>query len=666
MPTHDDYERLCQQISYHNQRYFIEHEPEISDEAFDALMRQLVMIEKEHPDWISASSPTQRVSETITSGFQTVIHRIPMLSLANTYSKDEIMDFIDRVKKLLDQRIPDFSVELKMDGIAISAIYENGKFSKGVTRGDGKRGDDITTNMMTIRSLPLELKGENIPDYMELRGEVFMPRALFEKLNQQRSEAGEPLWANPRNAAAGSLKLLDSKEAASRQLSVVFYGIAELSNHMITHQIQVAPYLQGFGMPVLEHHAHCHALDEIWLFAEKIRQLRSSLNYDIDGIVIKVNSLKDHKSLGSTGKNPRWAIAYKFAAEQAKTRILGITAQVGRTGVITPVAELEPVFLAGSTIARATLHNSDEIERKDIRIGDLATIEKGGDVIPKVVCVNFEEGIVRNNPWKMPQRCPVCDSELIKEVGEVAVRCPNSIKCPAQIMGRLIYFVGRNAMDIENLGEKVLEQLFIKGFVHKPSNIYSLTREQLGQLIGFKTKSIENVLKGIEKSKNVSLPRFIMALGIKYVGSGTAELLANQAGTIESLMYFSEAQLLAINGVGEKVAKAVIDYFRDKENQEEICRLLELGVSPLKTAVNLSFEGHLFQGKIFVLTGTLEELTRQNAASLIKERGGKVTESVTKKTSYIIVGADPGLKLEKGRSLGISILTEKEFLELLT
>lgn len=333
MTTHAEYERLCQQISYHNQRYFVDHEPEISDEAFDTLMRRLVQIEKEHPDWVSAASPSQRVAETITSGFQTVQHRIPMLSLANTYSKEEINDFINRVTKFLEQRHPDFSVELKMDGIAISATYEKGKFVRGVTRGDGKKGDDITANMRTIHSLPLELKGSHIPEYMELRGEVFMPRPLFEKLNQQRMDVGEPLWANPRNAAAGSLKLLNPKESAARRLSIVFYGIAEIEDENITLQDQIFAFLRQLGLPVLEYHAHCTSLEEIWSFAEKVRQLRSALIYDIDGIVIKLNSLKAQKDFGNTGKNPRWAIAYKFAAEQAKTRILGITIQVGRTGV---------------------------------------------------------------------------------------------------------------------------------------------------------------------------------------------------------------------------------------------------------------------------------------------------------------------------------------------
>lgn len=664
MTTKQTYDQLCQLIWRHNRLYYIEHAPEISDEEYDLLVKRLEQIEKEHPDWVSPASPTQRIGESLTKGFKTTAHRTPMLSLANSYSKDEIEDFIRRVEKLVGGKSFAFSGELKMDGIAISAIFEKGMFVQGVTRGDGQRGDDITTNMRTINNLPLQLYGKNVPDFMEIRGEVFMPKAVFQQLNEQKMQDGDQLWANPRNAAAGSLKLLDPQEVVERQLAVVFYGVVEESTKTLMKQSQALPFLHSLGLPTLEYSAFCESLEDIWQFAEKVRSLRSSLPYDIDGIVIKLDDLKEQKRLGTTGKNPRWAIAYKFAAEQAITRIQGITVQVGRTGVLTPVAELHPVFLAGSTIARATLHNEEEIHRKDIRVGDLVTIEKGGDVIPKVVSVDLSQRPEHMHRWHMPEICPSCGSTVVRVAGEVAVRCPNEEGCPEQQIRRLMYFAGRDAMDINHMGEKVIIQLVEKGFVKRPSDIYSLTEKEVSQLTGFKAKSVNNLLTSIEQSKEVSLARFIMALGIKYVGTGTAELLASKAGTIDRLSEMTENELKQIEGVGDKVAQAVVHYFSQSANREEIKRLLALGVQPKAREV-LQFTGHSFESKNFVLTGSLEHYTRSAAASLIKERGGKVTDSVSKKTDYIVAGADPGSKLEKGKQLGITILNEKEFTALL-
>jgi DNA ligase (NAD+) len=664
MTTKQTYDQLCQLIWHHNRLYYIEHAPEISDEEYDLLFKRLEQLEKEHPEWVSPASPTQRVGESLTKGFKTVAHRTPMLSLANTYSKEEIEDFIRRVEKLVGHKSVAFSAELKMDGIAISAIFEKGMFVQGVTRGDGQRGDDITANMRTINNLPLQLYGKHVPDFMEIRGEVFMPRTVFQKLNEQRLQDGEPLWANPRNAAAGSLKLLDPQEVAERDLSVVFYSVVEESTKSLTKQSQTISFLHSLGLPTLEYSALCKSLDDIWQFAEKIRSLRSSLPYDIDGIVIKLDDLKEQKRLGTTGKNPRWAIAYKFAAEQAITRIQGITVQVGRTGVLTPVAELHPVFLAGSTIARATLHNEEEIQRKDIRIGDLVTIEKGGDVIPKVVSVDVSQRPPHTHRWHMPTTCPSCGSTVVRVAGEVAVRCPNEEGCPEQQIRRLMYFAGKDAMDINHMGERVIVHLVEKGFVKVPSDIYALTEQQLSQLPGFKAKSIHNLLTSIDQSKEVSLARFIMALGIKYVGTGTAEILAARAGSIEKLSEMTVEELKQIEGIGDKVAQAVVHYFLQPAHRAEVRRLLELGVKPQARQV-LQFTGHPFQSKTFVLTGTLEHYTRSAAASLIKERGGKVTDSVSKKTDYLIAGADPGSKLEKGKQLGITILNEEEFASLL-
>lgn len=664
MATQHQYEDLCREIWRHNRLYYIEHAPEISDEAYDRLFKKLEAMEQEHPEWIYQGSPTQRVNESLTAGFKTIKHRTPMLSLANSYSKEEIEDFIKRVQKLVEKKHFAFSVELKMDGIAITAIYEKGIFKQGITRGDGRQGDDITANLRTISSLPLQLSGTDIPDFLEVRGEVFMPRAVFEELNEQKIMDGEPLWANPRNAAAGSLKLLNPKEASQRQLAVVFYGVAEESSSFLTEQSQVVPFLRSLGLPTLDLFAYCENIEEIWEFAEKVRILRPSLTYDIDGIVIKLNDLKDQKRLGETGKNPRWAAAYKFAAEKAVTRILNITVQVGRTGTLTPVAELEPVFVAGSTIARATLHNEEEIQRKDIRIGDWATIEKGGDVIPKVVEVDLTKRAAGSVPWVMPQTCPSCGTSLVRVEGEVAVRCPNEEGCEEQQIRRLAYFASKQAMDINHMGEKVVIQLFLKGFVKTPADIYALSEAQISQLTGFKTKSIHNLMESITQSKNVPLERFIMALGIKYVGKGTAELLAARAGDMETLMGMNVEELLKIEGVGEKVANAVVEHFATPRQRLEVNRLLASGVRPSIREVQF-FEGHPFQGKVFVLTGSLEHYTRSGAASLIKERGGKVVDSVSKKTNYVLTGSEPGSKLEKARSLGIPILNEAEFRTLL-
>lgn len=654
------YDELCNLIWHHNRLYYIEHAPEISDEEYDRLFKKLESMENEHPEWISLSSPTQRVNEHLTQGFKSVVHAVPMLSLANTYSQGEIEEFIRRLQKQIGQKSFAFVAELKIDGIAISVTYEKGKFIRGVTRGDGKQGDDITANLKVIENLPLEIKGENIPDFLELRGEVFMPHAVFRKFNKEKEEEGEALWANPRNAAAGSLKLLDAQESAKRRLSIVFYGVVEESPSTLKLQSEVIAYLRALSLPTLDISAYCHSAEEIWQFAEKVHAVRLTLPYDIDGIVIKLDDFNEQKRLGNTGKNPRWAIAYKFAAEQAETVVKGITVQVGRTGVLTPVAELTPVFLAGSTIARATLHNQEEVYRKDIRVGDTVKIEKGGDVIPKVVEVVFEKRPDGTSAWKMPPYCPSCETQVVKIEDEVAFRCPNETGCPDQCMRRLIFFAGKEAIDIEHLGEKAIEQLVQRGYVKAPSDFYYLTARELSQLNGFKEKSVHNLLESIERSKKVSLAKFIMALGIKHVGSGTAELLSARAGSINHLREMSEIELMQIEGIGEKVAHSIFYYFANPSNQLEIERLLNAGITPQAQKV-VQFQGHPFEAKQFVLTGTLERHTRSAAATLIKERGGRVTDSVSKKTDYIVAGVDPGTKLEKGKLLGVQILTEAEF-----
>ncbi|MEX1012588.1 MAG: NAD-dependent DNA ligase LigA [Waddliaceae bacterium] len=658
MILHEKYLTLCQEAFRHNQLYYVDHAPEISDEAYDALLKEIEEIEKEHPEWVTQSSPTQRVGEMLTTGFQTVPHQYPMLSLANTYSMEEVEDFVKRVERLSGGKELAFCSELKMDGIAISATYEKGVFVRGLTRGDGKRGDDITANLRTIRSLPLMLFGD-VPDLLEVRGEVFMPILAFEELNEERERLEMPLFANPRNSAAGTLKLLDPRKVAERKLDVVFYAVSDgpWSSQYETHE-----KLRSLGLPTLHEHRLCHSMEEIEAFVKDIENLRSQLPFQIDGIVIKVDEIKEQKRMGVTGKNPRWAVAYKFAAEKVKTRVKSITVQVGRTGALTPVANLEPVFLAGSTISRATLHNEDEVKRKDIREGDLVTIEKGGDVIPKVLSVDLNKRAANTVPWEMPSRCPSCDTPVVRGI-EVAVRCPNP-KCPEQHLRQLIYFASKRAMDIEHLGEKVVAQLFEKGYVKRVSDFFALSAQDLATLEGFKEKSVQNVLKSIEHAKRAPLSRLIMGLGIKYVGSETADLLARKFGSFESLKNAAYDQFISINGVGEKVANSLCEFFAQDENLHELERMEALGVLPPEVEVQ-SYSGHPFEEKTFVLTGTLEAFTRPEAAKLIKDRGGKVTGSVSKKTDFLLAGESPGSKLDKATKLGVTVINESQFKQML-
>ncbi len=552
-----------------------------------------------------------------------------------------------------------------MDGVAVSIRYEKGVLVRGLTRGDGRKGDDITANLKTIAAVPLQLDIPHPPEFVEIRGEVYMPHQAFQEANRRKEEAGEETWANPRNAAAGSLKLLDPKEVKERKLSAVFYGIAEMAPSKFQSQFETHLFLKKLGLPSFEekHHTLCKNLEEILAFSESIHKERNHLPFDIDGIVVKVDQIKLQEELGSTGKSPRWAVAYKFAPEQAITKIKAITVQVGRTGVLTPVAELEPVLLAGSTISRATLHNQEEIDRKDIRVYDWVIIEKGGDVIPKVVSVIHEKRSKEAQVWKMPTHCPACGSKVEHQEGEVAVRCPNK-QCSEQILRRLIFFSSKDAMDIGHLGPKVMQQLVEKGFVRGFADIYHLTYERLSQLEGFKEKSIQNLLNSIQASRHPTLARLLLALGIPFIGEGTAQQLANHAKEINTLMRMNEEELLAIEGIGEKMAQAIIDYFQDPEHIHEIQALLAAGVE-IQAPKSIAFKEHPFFGKTFVLTGSLSSFTRSEASELIKQRGGLIGGSVTQKTDFLLVGEEAGSKLDKARSLGVRILTEEEFKQLL-
>ncbi len=654
-----DYLEFVNQVLEYDRLYYVESKPVISDYEYDLLLKELESIEKEHPDWVVSYSPTQRISSDAKSGFRQVEHSQPMLSLLNTYSEEELSDFIDRMERLIEKVEPTFNVELKIDGVATSLLFENGHFVQGVTRGDGKKGDDVTQNILTIENLPKVLKGKDVPDILEVRGEVYMPLSVFRELNQAKIEAGEEAYANPRNAAAGSLKLLDPREAKKRKLSLFVYDIVSPPPE-ITKQSDIAPFLHKLGFPSFpkETLEVCKRASEILTFAYEIEKKRKRFPFEIDGIVVKLNELKERKHVGFTGKCPRWAVAYKFAPEQAETVIEDITVQVGRTGVLTPVAELIPVSLAGSTISRATLHNQEEIDRKDIRIGDTVVIEKGGDVIPKVVGVDLTKRRGKSHRWHMPEKCPVCQEKVVHYEEEVAYRCINN-NCPARSGLRIIYFASKDAMDIDNLGEKVALKLIEKGFVTRFSDIYRLTAQDLEEIEGFKEKSIQNLLSAIERSKKPTLARFIFALGIKHVGEGTAELIAEAVHDIDGLFALTEEDLLAIEGIGPKVATSVIEFLDDKENQKEINDLLALGVEPKSPPKKK--KGHPFFGKTFVLTGTLEKYSRSEAASLIKERGGKVASAVSSETDFVLVGSEPGSKYTKAKKLGIPILDEKEF-----
>lgn len=670
--TRSQYEALCDEVWHHNRLYFQESRPEISDDVYDRLVKQLEAIEEQHPDWVSQTSPTRRIGEKPLEGFQDVVHAQPMLSLEKAFTEEELADFHKRVQKLAETKTITYCGELKLDGLAISVTYEKGKFVRAVTRGDGRVGSDVTQNLKTLRTLPLRLTGEHLPELLEIRGEVFLPKAAFEKMNRERQEQDLPLWANPRNAAAGSLKLLDPKEVAKRQeLSIVFYGMAA---HGKGSQFKVHQELAELGLPTVATFlksygnfasvAQLHSVEEMVAFANIVAKERVKLPFAIDGVVIKVDELTLLDSLGTTGKHPRGAIAYKFSAEQAWTYLNEIVVQVGRTGVLTPVAELEPVQLAGSCISRATLHNFEELERKDVRPKDYVCIEKGGDVIPKVVAVDRHKRMADSQPFHPPKVCPSCHTPVVKDPHEVALRCPNTDGCFEQVLRRLVHFASKAGLEIEHLGDKVMEQLVRKGYVKQFSDIFTLDAEKLSTLDGFKDKAVHNLLQSVEKAKKATLQRLIMALGIRYVGTQMAEELARSVKSLEKLYTMSKEEFLQVDGVGEKVAQSLVEYFSSEKKRKEIQELVRLGVSLEQDAKNYD-ESHPFYNKTLVLTGTLHAMGRTEAANRIRNVGGRTGETVSKKVDFLVVGDEPGSKLEKAQKLGVQILDEEAFLKII-
>lgn len=653
---------LRQQINYHSHRYYVLDSPEIADADFDSLIRQLIEVEAAYPELITLDSPTQRVGGIVAEGFDRVTHLTPMKSLGNAFSAEDLVAFDSRVKSSLGIEQVDYVVEHKIDGLAINLTYENGRLVRGATRGDGTEGEDVTPNIRTIRSVPLTLidNGHDAPSIMEIRGEVYMPRRAFERLNRERQDTGEPLLANPRNAAAGSLRQIDPQATAKRALDTFIYGMGVSGDHKSETHAAMLQYLQALGFKVNPLYRIFSNMDDVINYCAGWDEQRADLPYAIDGMVIKVNNLAFQQALGATAKDPRWAIAYKFPAEQSTTVVEDIFVGVGRTGVLTPTAILRPVRLAGSVISRATLHNEDYIKEKDIRIGDTVVIHKAGEVIPEVVSVIKSNRAGCESPFIMPENCPECDSRAIRRENEAAYRCVNPA-CPALKREGLIHFVSRDAMNIEGLGPAVITLLLKTGLINDVADFYTLTVEQLITLERMGQKSAQNLVEAIEKSKAAGLARVLFGLGIRHVGVKAAGMIAQHFGAINAVIKADVNELLQLEDIGEKIAQSIVSYFADANNLALVDKLIAAGVK-MTDNQPVQVDEQTFAGLTFVLTGTLTQLTRAQAIALIESRGGKVSGSVSKKTSYVVAGAEAGSKLGKARDLEVAVLTEEQFI----
>lgn len=664
--VYDKAKELRQKLLEADYKYYVLARPDIEDYTYDMLMKELQQIEEAHPELKTPDSPTMRVGGAASNEFPPVKHRFPMLSLANSYDEDDLNEFDKRIKNLLGGEKYQYVCELKFDGLAVSLTYKDGMLLQGATRGDGVTGDDITTNLKTIRSIPLRV--ENNPGIfknidIEVRGEVFFMLKGFLKINEEQSLKGEKLYANPRNTAAGTLKLKDSRLVASRKLNMFCYSLRHLDereNRKLKSHKENLEILKTLKFPVNEFTRTFDNIEDVKKFCEEIEVKREKLPYEIDGVVVKIDSLAQQDEIGTIAKSPRWAIAYKFKAKQAATKLKEITLQVGRIGTITPVAELEPVFLAGSTISRATLHNSDEIERKDIRVGDYVRIEKGGDVIPKVVDVDKSRRPKNSRPFKMPDKCPVCSSKLVRPDGEANHYCVNYL-CPAQVQGRIEHFVSRIAMDIEGLGYSIIEKFISLGYLKDITDIYKLHKyeKELKKIEGFGEKSIDNILKSIERSKEKPFDKVLYAIGIRHVGDRTARILAKHFKNVENLRNVNKEDIENVREAGPRIAESVYDFFHKKSNWQLVEKLMKAG---LKFEAEASPQAsNKFNGLTFVLTGALEKYSRDEAKAIIENMGGKVSSSVSKKTDYVLAGSDAGSKLDKAEALGVKVIDEKEF-----
>jgi DNA ligase (NAD+) len=655
-------EDLRRQIEHHNYLYYVQAKPEISDKEFDKLYDELKKLEADNPELVTPDSPTQRVGGQPIEGFATVTHRQPMLSIDNTYNADELREFDRRLHKLLGGEKIEYVVELKIDGVAISLTYEKGQFIVGATRGDGERGDDVTHNLKTVMGLPLRLRGDHPPALFEARGEVYMNRADLARLNRERVEQGLEPFANPRNSTAGSLKLLDPRLCAKRRLRLFTYAQGALEGIKPKTHVEILDLLREFGFPVNPNIEVFDAIDKVIEYCDSWAERRNDLPYETDGMVVKVNDLEQRRRLGTTSKAPRWVVAYKFAAEQALTKLISIEVSVGKTGTLTPVAHLEPVQLAGTTVKRASLHNADEIARKDIRVGDMVLVEKAGEIIPYVIRSEPSARKGDEKVFHFPKKCPVCGSPVERAEEEVAYRC-TGINCPAQLKEKLRFYAHRNSMDIEGLGEALVDQLVDSGLVHSIPDLYKLTLEQLVDLERMGKKSAQNLLEGIEKSKQRGLARLLTGLGILHVGERMAEILADEFGNIDDLMIASADRLSRIKGVGPILGESISKSFQNPDTRKIVEDLRSPGDKltqyPKPTPAQVG--GPDLTGRTFVVTGTLEHYSREEIESLIKQLGGKATGSVSKKTDYVVAGENAGSKLDKAKELGVKIVTEADF-----
>ena len=653
-------EELRRQLDYHNHRYYVENAPEISDFEFDTLMHELQRLEAEHPEYADPTSPTMRVGSDLCAEFRTVRHRYPMLSLGNTYSTDELHEFIERIEREVGPT--DYVCELKFDGTAISLTYEHGRLTQAVTRGDGVAGDDVTANVRTIRSVPLRLRGEGWPELFEIRGEILMPYASFDRLNAEREANGEPLFANPRNAAAGTLKQQASSVVARRGLDCTLYQLAGDQLPFTSHWESLRK-AREWGFKVSEHMRICHNAAEIDAFIAHWDEARRSLPFPTDGVVIKVNDFALRRQLGFTAKAPKWAVAYKFKAEQALTRLESVSFQVGRTGAITPVANLDPVLLAGTTVRRATLHNAEQMALLDIRPGDMVYVEKGGEIIPKITGVELAKRPADSRPFEYITHCPVCHTPLVRYEGEAKHYCPNQSGCRPQIIGRILHFIRRKALDIEGLGEETVELLYDNGLVHDIADLYDLKAEQLAPLPRLGEKSAENIIRSIRRSAEVPFRRVLFGLGIRFVGETTAKYLADHFRSLEAVMQASREELVEADEVGEKIADAILEYFTDAENRRIIERLHRAGLQFEASARELASEA--LAGRSFVVSGRFSR-SREEMKELIEQHGGRNLSAVSGNVDFLVAGEKMGPeKRKKAEKLGIRILSEEEFLRML-